>query len=51
MALIAKKLNKSSGYVSQYRLRMLKEGIIKSEGRGLVEFVLPQFREYLRGIE
>ena len=42
---IQKFLNKSKGYVSKYRQRLLKEHIIKSTGYGKVEFTLPLFKE------
>ncbi|GHU65289.1 ATPase AAA [Clostridia bacterium] len=48
MSLIAQKLNVDSRYISQYRLRLIKEGVITSVKRGFVDFVLPQFRKYLR---
>jgi AAA+ ATPase superfamily predicted ATPase len=48
VSLIGKKLGVDARYVSQYRLRLIKEGIIKSVKRGYVDFVLPQFRAYLQ---
>lgn len=44
---IALRMGKSSKYVSQYRRRLLEQGVIGERGRGLVGFDLPVLREYL----
>lgn len=44
---IAKRLGKTSGYVSQYRSRLIESGIIESAGRGMVVTTLPGLKEYL----
>lgn len=41
------RMSKSSGYISQYRARLLESGVIESRGRGKVAFALPGLREYL----
>jgi hypothetical protein len=45
---IADMLNVDSRYISQYRLRLIREGVITSEKRGFVTFILPQFGAYLK---
>jgi hypothetical protein len=45
---IAKRLGKSDSYVSQYRLRLLEQGIIDVPARGQLEFAMPYFKEYLQ---
>ncbi|MDO5445348.1 MAG: AAA family ATPase [Eubacteriales bacterium] len=44
---IAKRLNKSSGYVSTYKKRLREQGVINEISRGRVEFALPMMRGYL----
>ena len=36
-----------SNYASQYRARLIEQGIIGERGRGRVGFDLPYFKEYL----
>ena len=48
MADIAVRMNVSSSYASQYRARLLEQGVIGERGRGKVGFDLPFFDEYLR---
>jgi type II secretory pathway predicted ATPase ExeA len=48
MAHVAETLGVDSRYASQYRLRMIREGVIAPTARGYVDFVLPQFRGYIR---
>lgn len=48
MADIASRLGKSSKYVSVYRDRLIKVGMIVPAGHGLVEFALPHTAEWLR---
>lgn len=45
---IQKRMGKSSGYVAQYRRRLLEEGVIGERGRGVVDFELPGWREFAR---
>ncbi len=44
---LAKRMGVSSGYVSQYKRRLLDQGVIGERGRGLVAFDIPAFREFL----
>lgn len=44
---IAKRMGKKSNYVSQYKRRLLEEGVIGERGRGIVGFDIPGFRDYL----
>jgi len=48
MSKIADLLEVDQKYAGVYRRRLIKEGIIESSSRGYVDFVLPQFRKYLR---
>ncbi|MDR3069746.1 MAG: ATP-binding protein, partial [Propionibacteriaceae bacterium] len=48
---VAHRLNVSSNYAGQYRLRLIDAGVIHSAGSGLVDFSIPYLREYLRNIE
>ncbi|WP_080801496.1 AAA family ATPase [Arabiibacter massiliensis] len=41
------RLNRSSAQVAQYRKRLIEAGVIGQQGRGVVAFELPYFREYL----
>lgn len=50
MSDIADRMGVDSKYAGVYRRRLIKEGIIESVGRGYVDFVLPQFRRYLRDV-
>lgn len=45
---IAKRMGVSSNYASQYRSRLIEQGIIGERGRGKVAFELPFFREYTK---
>ena len=44
---LAVRLEQTSGYVSQYRRRLLEQGVIGTRGRGRVGFDLPELRNYL----
>ncbi len=44
---LASRLKKPSGHVSRYKKRMLQQGIIQERSRGLLEFCLPGFKDYL----
>ncbi|WP_321973618.1 hypothetical protein [Paratractidigestivibacter sp.] len=45
---IAKRMNVSSGYASQYKRRLPDQGVIGERGRGIVAFDIPTFRDYLK---
>ena len=44
---IAGRLQRSSGYVSTYKRRLMEAGLIEEAGRGKVRFALPCLRGYL----
>lgn len=44
---IVKNMKKTSGYVNNYREKLIKRGIIASVSHGVVRFTLPFFRDYL----
>ncbi len=44
---IAKRIGVASNYASQYKRRLLEDGVIGERGRGLVGFDIPAFREFL----
>ncbi|WP_255467150.1 ATP-binding protein [Raoultibacter phocaeensis] len=46
---IAQRMGKKSNYASQYKRRLLEEGVIGERARGVVGFDIPGFREYLTG--
>lgn len=48
MSDIAKRLDVDGNYASQYRLRLIEAEIIRPVRRGVVDFALPNLREYLR---
>ena len=45
---MAERLGESTRYVGVYRRRLIDAGIIVDAGRGLMNFAVPQLREYLR---
>ena len=45
---IGDRVEKGANYISNYRARLLATGFIKVAGYGMVDFVLPYMREYLR---
>lgn len=47
LADIAQRLGVKSNYASQYKRRLLEQGVLGERGRGYVGFELPMFREYL----
>jgi hypothetical protein len=47
MAHIAARMGVSDSYASQYRLRLIEQGVIEPVNRGKVAFALPMLREYL----
>lgn len=44
---VAQRMGVKSNYASQYRARLIEQGIIGERGRGRVGFDLPYFKEYL----
>lgn len=44
---IARRMGVASNYASQYKRRLLEDGVIGERGRGLVGFDIPAFREFL----
>lgn len=48
MANVAQRMGVSASYASQYRLRLIDQGVIGVRGRGRVWFDIPGFDEYLR---
>ncbi|MCY1158881.1 MAG: family ATPase [Citricoccus sp.] len=46
---IAGRMSRDRRYASVYRDRLLKAGMIRAAGHGLVDFEAPYLREYLRG--
>lgn len=44
---IAQRMGKSSSYVSNYRKRLLDQGLIEQSARGKIQFALPMLRNYL----
>ena len=44
---LARRLGKTSSYVSTYRKRLLQQGVIETNGRNKLRFALPMLREYL----
>lgn len=44
---IAKRMGVASNYASQYKRRLLEDGVIGMRGRSKVAFDIPAFREYL----
>jgi len=44
---IAQRMNVSSGYVAQYRRRLMEQGVIEQRARGIVGFALPGMRPFL----
>lgn len=44
---VAKRMGVSSGYASQYKRRLLDQGVIGERGRGIIAFDIPAFRDFL----
>lgn len=44
---IATRMGKTTAYATQYKRRLLEQGVIREYGRGKVAFDLPQAREYI----
>ena len=45
---LAARMHVDANYASQYRLRLISAGLIQPVRRGVVDFALPQLREWLR---
>jgi len=45
---IIKRMNVAASAAGQYRLRLIRQGIIEEYGRGKVRFAMPLLREYLK---
>ncbi len=45
---IARRMGVTSNYASQYRLRLVEQGVVGERGRGKVAIELPYFKEYLK---
>jgi hypothetical protein len=41
------RLSCTANYAAQYRLRLIKQGVIEEFGRGKVQFAMPLLKEYL----
>jgi len=48
---IAKEMKVSTDYAQKYRKRLLDAGVIKTAGRGKVEFAIPYIKDYLASDE
>jgi hypothetical protein len=48
MADIRGRMNVSDSYASQYRIRLIEQGLIAPTGRGKVEFAIPMAKEYIK---
>lgn len=44
---IAKRINQETKYMSVYRSRLMKEGVIFAPSYGMLQFTLPRFNEFL----
>lgn len=44
---IAERMGVTTSYASQYRRRLIEQGVIGTRGRGKVAFDMPHFKEYL----
>lgn len=44
---IAQRMGVASNYASQYRARLVEQGIIGTRGRGKIAFDMPNFKEFL----
>lgn len=44
---VAQRMGVSSNYASQYRSRLIEQGVIETRGHGKVAFDMPFFREYV----
>lgn len=45
---IAQRMGVSGNYASQYRARLIEQGVVGNRGRGKVVFDMPLFKEYVR---
>jgi len=44
---ITNRLGITANLAGQYRLRLIKQGVIEEYGRGRVQFAIPLFKKYL----
>lgn len=44
---IGARLGKKANYVSQYKRRLLAQGVLEDRGHGMVSIAIPRFRDYL----
>ncbi|MBQ7277280.1 MAG: AAA family ATPase [Bacilli bacterium] len=47
---LAIKMNEDSKYISVYRDRLIKKGVLMSKTYGMIEFALPRFYDFLKSI-
>ncbi len=45
---IGRRLGKKGNYVSQYKRRLMAQGVLEDHGHGMVSIGIPRFRDYLR---
>ena len=45
---MARRLGKTTAYATQYKKRLMEQGVIGERGRGLLGFDMPLMREYVR---
>jgi hypothetical protein len=50
MSDIRERMNVSEGYASQYRIRLIEQGLIVPTSRGKVGFAIPMTKEYIRAL-
>ena len=43
-------MNEDSKYISVYRDRLIKKGVLMSKTYGMIEFALPRFYDFLKSI-
>lgn len=48
LADIARRMEKKSNYASQYKRRLMEQGLLVDNGQGTVRIALPMFKDYLR---
>ncbi len=45
---IAERMGKRSNYASQYKRRLIEQGVLLDRGQGNLRIAIPLFKEYLR---
>ncbi|WP_206214405.1 ATP-binding protein [Adlercreutzia sp. ZJ141] len=48
LADIARRMGKKSNYASEYKRRLIEQGVIADRGQGLVRIEIPLFKDYLK---